>query len=69
MIVDPIVGYRHPNHIAIYEASVKAFFAAADPDQYPSGLPLHPLLTTKTLLSRFSPTVSLVYRMGYALCW
>lgn len=36
---DPIGGYRHPDHIAIHEATIKAFYAAADPDQYPSDLP------------------------------
>jgi N-acetyl-1-D-myo-inositol-2-amino-2-deoxy-alpha-D-glucopyranoside deacetylase/mycothiol S-conjugate amidase len=32
---DPIGGYRHPDHIAIHNATVKAFHAAADPRQYP----------------------------------
>lgn len=32
---DPIGGYRHPDHIAIHNATVKAFHAAADPSQYP----------------------------------
>jgi N-acetyl-1-D-myo-inositol-2-amino-2-deoxy-alpha-D-glucopyranoside deacetylase/mycothiol S-conjugate amidase len=32
---DPIGGYRHPDHIAIHNAAVKAFSAAADPSQYP----------------------------------
>jgi LmbE family N-acetylglucosaminyl deacetylase len=35
---DPIGGYHHPDHIAIHNATVKAFYAAADPDQYPNGL-------------------------------
>lgn len=35
---DPIGGYRHPDHIAIHEATVKAFHYAGDPD-YPSDLP------------------------------
>ncbi len=32
---DPIGGYRHPDHIAIHNATVRAFTAAADPAQYP----------------------------------
>jgi mycothiol S-conjugate amidase len=35
---DPIGGYRHPDHIAIQRATVRAFHAAADPT-FPSGLP------------------------------
>jgi N-acetyl-1-D-myo-inositol-2-amino-2-deoxy-alpha-D-glucopyranoside deacetylase len=31
---DPIGGYRHPDHIAVHNATVKAFSAAADPQQY-----------------------------------
>jgi LmbE family N-acetylglucosaminyl deacetylase len=32
---DPIGGYRHPDHIAIHRATVKAFHAAGDPQAYP----------------------------------
>jgi LmbE family N-acetylglucosaminyl deacetylase len=32
---DPIGGYRHPDHIHIQQATVKAFSAAGDPQQYP----------------------------------
>ncbi|MFC1971204.1 PIG-L deacetylase family protein [Chloroflexota bacterium] len=32
---DPIGGYRHPDHIAIHNATVKAFEIAADPTKYP----------------------------------
>ncbi len=32
---DPIGGYRHPDHIAIHNATTKAFYASADPEQYP----------------------------------
>ena len=40
---DPIGGYRHPDHIAIHEATVKAFYAAGDPGQYPDqGTPFQP---------------------------
>lgn len=35
---DPIGGYRHPDHIAIHKAAVKAFYAAGDPAQYPGDL-------------------------------
>lgn len=36
---DPIGGYRHPDHVTIQQATVKAFHAAADPAAYPDGLP------------------------------
>ncbi len=38
---DPIGGYRHPDHIAIHNATVRAFHAAGDPDFAPDaeGLP------------------------------
>ena len=40
---DPIGGYRHPDHIAIHEATVKAFYAAGDPQMYPGeGPPYQP---------------------------
>ena len=29
-------GYGHPDHIAVHNATVKAFYAAADPTQYPT---------------------------------
>ncbi|MBN1376121.1 MAG: PIG-L family deacetylase [Dehalococcoidia bacterium] len=32
---DPIGGYRHPDHIAVHNAAVKAFYAAGDPSRYP----------------------------------
>ena len=35
---DPIGGYHHPDHIAIHNATVKAFYAAADGAQYQDGL-------------------------------
>jgi N-acetyl-1-D-myo-inositol-2-amino-2-deoxy-alpha-D-glucopyranoside deacetylase len=35
---DPIGGYRHPDHIAIHQATVKAFYAAGDPYIFPNGL-------------------------------
>jgi LmbE family N-acetylglucosaminyl deacetylase len=36
---DPIGGYRHPDHIAIHNATVKAFGAAGDPQAYPGEYP------------------------------
>jgi LmbE family N-acetylglucosaminyl deacetylase len=36
---DPIGGYRHPDHIAIQQATVQAFHAAADPSVYADDLP------------------------------
>jgi len=40
---DPIGGYRHPDHIAIHDATVKAFSAAGDPLQFPDqGAPFQP---------------------------
>lgn len=40
---DPIGGYRHPDHIAMHNATVRAFHAAADPGQYPEAGPaFHP---------------------------
>jgi LmbE family N-acetylglucosaminyl deacetylase len=37
---DPIGGYKHPDHIAIHQATVKAFHLAGDPGYPgPSGLP------------------------------
>ena len=37
---DPIGGYRHPDHIAIQQATVQAFDLAAEPDfDDPEGLP------------------------------
>ncbi|KAA3645070.1 MAG: GlcNAc-PI de-N-acetylase [Chloroflexi bacterium] len=40
---DPVGGYHHPDHIAIYEATQKAYEAANDPDKYPeAGAPFQP---------------------------
>jgi LmbE family N-acetylglucosaminyl deacetylase len=36
---DPIGGYRHPDHIAIQQATVAAFHAAGDPARFPGGAP------------------------------
>jgi LmbE family N-acetylglucosaminyl deacetylase len=32
---DPVGGYGHPDHIAIHDATVKAYEAASDPQQFP----------------------------------
>ena len=37
---DPIGGYKHPDHITIHNATVKAFDLASDPN-YSSDLPAH----------------------------
>jgi N-acetyl-1-D-myo-inositol-2-amino-2-deoxy-alpha-D-glucopyranoside deacetylase len=36
---DPIGGYHHPDHVAIHHATVRAFIAAGDPQQYPEAGP------------------------------
>lgn len=33
---DPIGGYRHPDHIVVHRATVKAFHAAGDPAAFPN---------------------------------
>ncbi|WP_238613407.1 PIG-L deacetylase family protein [Candidatus Oscillochloris fontis] len=38
---DPIGGYRHPDHIAIQQATVAAFAAAGDAAQFPGDLPAY----------------------------
>ncbi len=38
---DPIGGYQHPDHIASHLATVRAFQAAGDPQQFPDGQPPH----------------------------
>ena len=34
-------GYGHPDHIATHNATVKAFYAAGDPAQYPEARPIY----------------------------
>jgi len=34
---DPVGGYHHPDHIAIHDATVKAFYASGDPNSYQNG--------------------------------
>ncbi|MFP3853467.1 MAG: PIG-L deacetylase family protein [Anaerolineales bacterium] len=36
---DPIGGYFHPDHVRMHDATVEAFHAAGDSDQYPGDLP------------------------------
>jgi LmbE family N-acetylglucosaminyl deacetylase len=38
---DPIGGYRHPDHIAIHQATVAAFEAAGDPGRFPEHGPAY----------------------------
>ena len=33
-------GYGHPDHIAVHQATVKAFYASGDPKQYPEAGPV-----------------------------
>jgi N-acetyl-1-D-myo-inositol-2-amino-2-deoxy-alpha-D-glucopyranoside deacetylase/mycothiol S-conjugate amidase len=50
---DRIGGYRHPDHIAVHNATVKAFYAAGDPKQYPeAGLAFKPQKLYFTVFSR-----------------
>ncbi|MDP3955508.1 MAG: PIG-L family deacetylase, partial [bacterium] len=37
---DDGAGYGHPDHIAVHNATVKAFYAASDPTQYPEAGPV-----------------------------
>ena len=39
---DPIGGYKHPDHIAMHRASVRAFALSADPGFTSDGLPFQP---------------------------
>lgn len=40
---DPIGGYGHPDHIAVYQATTRAFHAAGDPRGFPGfGVPFAP---------------------------
>src|SRR5512136_1207883 len=38
---DPIGGYRHPDHVAIHQATVRAFEQAANPNFAPQNLPVY----------------------------
>jgi LmbE family N-acetylglucosaminyl deacetylase len=49
---DPVGGYRHPDHIAIHHATVRAFADAADPKVQAEGLP--PFQAEKLYFSTFS---------------
>jgi LmbE family N-acetylglucosaminyl deacetylase len=48
---DPVGGYRHPDHIAIHHATVRAFADAADPKVRTDGLP--PFQADKLYFSTF----------------
>ena len=50
---DPIGGYRHPDHIAIQQATVKAFNAAGDPNQFPDPEGLPPFTPQKLYFHTF----------------
>ncbi len=53
---DPIGGYRHPDHIAIQRATVKAFDAAGQADVYPDPEGLPPYTPQKLYFNTFSRT-------------
>lgn len=38
---DPVGGYHHPDHIAIHQATLRAFHAAGDAEQAPDGMPAY----------------------------
>lgn len=38
---DPVGGYRHPDHIAVHKAAVRAYAAAGDSSQYPQAGPVY----------------------------
>ncbi|MFC2014856.1 PIG-L family deacetylase, partial [Chloroflexota bacterium] len=35
----PVIGYGHPDHVATHDGTVKAFYAAGDPNQFPEAGP------------------------------
>jgi N-acetyl-1-D-myo-inositol-2-amino-2-deoxy-alpha-D-glucopyranoside deacetylase len=53
---DPIGGYRHPDHIAIQRATVKAFDAAGQAGVYPDPEGLPPYTPRKLYYNTFSRT-------------
>lgn len=38
---DPVGGYRHPDHLAVHRAAVRAFFAAGNPQAFPEQGPAY----------------------------
>jgi LmbE family N-acetylglucosaminyl deacetylase len=52
---DPIGGYRHPDHIAVHQATVQAFHMAGDPLACPGEFP--PYQPEKLYFSSFPRTV------------
>jgi LmbE family N-acetylglucosaminyl deacetylase len=63
---DPIGGYRHPDHIAIHQATVEAFRLAGDPDFVSDSPPYQPQkLYYHTISKRFIRfSVSLIRLFG-----
>lgn len=49
---DPIGGYRHPDHIAVHQATIEAFRMAGDPAEALEGLP--PYAPQKLYFDNFS---------------
>jgi len=63
---DPVGGYGHPDHIAIHDATVKAYKSAGDPQQFPeSGSAFEPQkLYFATFSFRFVKPVLALLRLG-----
>lgn len=64
---DPVGGYGHPDHIAVHKATMKAYEAAADPQQFPdAGSPYQSQkLYFPTFSFRFlKPTLALIRLSG-----
>lgn len=61
---DPIGGYKHPDHIAIHKAAVRAFDLAADP-AWEDGLPAH--RTAKLYYQTFPKNFMRIAVMGMRL--
>ena len=53
---DPVGGYRHPDHIAIHQAAVKAFYSAGKAEVYPDPEGLPAFQPQKLYYSTFSRT-------------
>ncbi len=63
---DPVGGYGHPDHIAVHDATVKAYISAADPQQFPdTGSPFEPQkLYFATFSFRFVKPVLALLRLA-----
>ena len=63
---DPVGGYGHPDHIAMHDATVQAYEAAADPQKFPNeGSPFEPQkLYFATFSFRFVKPVLALLRLA-----